>query len=43
MLTAVTMDAVIRWGAGDHSAAWLTRTLRERAAVVLRGVSHPGA
>jgi AcrR family transcriptional regulator len=42
MLTAVTMEAIIRWGAGDRSAAWLDQTLRDRVAVVLRGISHPG-
>lgn len=38
MLTAVTMGAIIRWGAGDRSAAWLARTLRNRVAAVLRGI-----
>jgi AcrR family transcriptional regulator len=39
MLTAVTMEAIIRWGAGaDLSAVWLDKTLRERVAVVLRGI-----
>ncbi|WP_035929191.1 TetR/AcrR family transcriptional regulator [Pseudofrankia saprophytica] len=41
MLTAVTMEAIIRWGAGDRSASWLAETLRDRAAVVLRGIGHP--
>jgi AcrR family transcriptional regulator len=40
MLTAVTMEAIIRWGAGDRSASWLGQTLRDRVAVVLRGISH---
>jgi AcrR family transcriptional regulator len=39
MLTAVTMEAIIRWGAGDRSASWLSQTLRDRVAVVLRGIS----
>lgn len=38
MLTAVTMEAIIRWGEGDRSAAWLSRTLRDRLAIVLRGM-----
>ncbi|HEX4291712.1 MAG TPA: helix-turn-helix domain-containing protein, partial [Trebonia sp.] len=38
MLTAVTMEAIIRWGAGDRSASWLGQTLRDRVAVVLRGM-----
>jgi AcrR family transcriptional regulator len=41
MLTAVTMEAIIRWGAGDRSASWLGQTLRDRVAVILRGISHP--
>ncbi|MCX4091141.1 TetR/AcrR family transcriptional regulator [Nocardia sp. alder85J] len=40
MLTAVTVDAVIRWGASDHPSEWLHRTLCERARVVLNGVAH---
>lgn len=43
MLTAVTMEAIIRWGAGDHSAAWLSQKLRDRVAVVLRGIEVPDA
>jgi len=39
MLTAVTMEAIIRWGAGDRSAPWLRQTLRDRVDVVLRGIS----
>lgn len=39
MLTAVTMDAIIRWGAGDRSASWLSRALHDRVAVVLRGIT----
>lgn len=42
MLTAVTMEAIIRWGAGDRSASWLGPALCERAAVILRGMSPPG-
>ncbi|ADP79911.1 regulatory protein TetR [Pseudofrankia inefficax] len=40
MMTAVTMEAIIRWGAGDHSASWLSRTLRDRVEVILHGISH---
>jgi AcrR family transcriptional regulator len=42
MLTAVTMEAITRWGAGDRSASWLAQTLNERAAVILRGIGRPG-
>lgn len=38
MLNALTRDAIRRWGAGDRSTAWLEQTLRERAAVILRGI-----
>jgi AcrR family transcriptional regulator len=38
LLTAVTMAAVISWGTGDRSAAWLHCALPRRAAVVLRGL-----
>lgn len=41
MLTAVTMEAIMRWGAGDRSASWLGQTLQDRVAVVLRGMSAP--
>jgi AcrR family transcriptional regulator len=40
MLTAVTMEAITRWGAGDRSTSWLSQTLRDRTAVVLRGINH---
>ncbi|MBO0853423.1 MAG: TetR/AcrR family transcriptional regulator [Nocardia sp.] len=40
MLTAVSAEAIIRWGAGNRSAAWLRRTLRNRAQVVLDGMTH---
>ena len=42
MMTAVTMEAIIRWGRDDRSASWLSQTLRDRVAVVLRGVSQEG-
>jgi AcrR family transcriptional regulator len=42
MLTAVTMDAIIRWGASDLPAARLHRTLCDRARVVLAGVARLG-
>ncbi|MCK9930294.1 TetR/AcrR family transcriptional regulator [Frankia sp. Mgl5] len=41
MMTAVTMEAITRWGAGDRSASWLRQTLRDRVTVILRGISHP--
>ncbi len=40
MLSAVTMEAIIRWGAGDRSASWLRQTLRHRVDVVLRGIDR---
>jgi AcrR family transcriptional regulator len=40
MLTAVTMEAIIRWGREDRSASWLGETLRNRVAVILRGVGR---
>jgi AcrR family transcriptional regulator len=39
MLTVVTSDAIVRWGAGDRSAAWLRQALIDRVEVILRGVS----
>jgi hypothetical protein len=38
MLTAVTAEAIIRWGAGDRPAAWLQQALCHRARVVLTGI-----
>ena len=43
MLTAVTMDAVVRWGAGDRPAAWLQQALRDRVRVVLSGLTVTGS
>ncbi|MQY28989.1 helix-turn-helix domain-containing protein [Nocardia aurantia] len=43
MLTAVTMEAIIRWGASDRPRTWLHRTLRDRTRVVLTGVTHTAA
>jgi hypothetical protein len=40
MLTAVTMDAIVHWGAGDYSTSWLSQTLGERVAIILRGIGH---
>jgi hypothetical protein len=40
MMTAVTMEAIMRWGRENHSASWLDRTLRDRANVILRGIGH---
>jgi len=39
MLTAVTAEAIIRWGAGTRPADWLHQALRERARVVLSGLA----
>lgn len=40
MLTAVTMEAIIRWGAETHSTEWLRRTFRDRVGIILRGIGH---
>lgn len=40
MLTAVTMEAIVRWGAGNRSAIWLRQTLRDRVDVVLIGIGY---
>jgi AcrR family transcriptional regulator len=40
MLSAVTAEAIIRWGAGNRSASWLRQTLRDRVEVVLSGVTR---
>lgn len=40
MLTAVTTEAIVRWGSGDHTATWLRHTLRRRAQVVLGGMAQ---
>jgi AcrR family transcriptional regulator len=40
MLSAVTAEAIIRWGSGNHSAAWLERKLRDRVDIVLRGINR---
>ncbi len=42
MLTAVTMEAIIRWGVSDRTQTWLQHTLRDRTRVVLAGVAHTG-
>ena len=42
MLSAVTAEAIIRWGAGDRPAAWLQRALRDRVEVVLAGLTGTG-
>jgi AcrR family transcriptional regulator len=39
MLTAVTAEAIIRWGAGNRPADWLQHALRDRARVVLSGIA----
>jgi AcrR family transcriptional regulator len=42
MLSAVTTEAIIRWGEGNRSATWLRQTLRDRVEVILSGVSRVG-
>lgn len=41
MPAAVTMGAITRWAAGDHSPTWLDETLRDWVSVVLRGIGAP--
>ena len=38
ILSAVTMEAINRWGAGNRSASWLRRSLCARGEIVLRGL-----
>jgi hypothetical protein len=40
MLSAVTAEAIIRWGAGNRSASWLRQTLHDRVGIVLRGINR---
>ena len=40
MLSAVTAEAIIRWGAGNRPAAWLQHALRDRVRVVLSGITR---
>jgi AcrR family transcriptional regulator len=42
MLTAVTAEAIIRWGAGNRPAAWLQQALHDRVQVVLSGITRMG-
>jgi AcrR family transcriptional regulator len=42
MLLSVTVEAIVRWGVSDLSAAWLRRTLSRRAEIILRGLSPSG-
>ena len=42
MLTAVTAEAIIRWGAGNRPAGWLRQALHDRVQVVLNGITHMG-
>jgi AcrR family transcriptional regulator len=42
MLSAVTAEAIIRWGAGNRSTDWLEQALRDRVQVVLTGVARIG-
>jgi AcrR family transcriptional regulator len=39
MLRTVTMEGIMRWGIGDHSASWLREMLCGRAAIILRGLA----
>jgi AcrR family transcriptional regulator len=39
MLLIISVEAITRWGTGDHSGAWLRDTLRRRARIVLRGLA----
>lgn len=40
MLSAVTAEAIIRWGTGGRSASWLRQALRDRVDIVLRGMNR---
>jgi hypothetical protein len=42
MLAVVTAEAVIRWGTGNRSVAWLQQALRDRVEVILSGVTRTG-
>ena len=42
MLSAVTAEALIRWGTGGRSASWLRQTLRDRVDIVLCGINRTG-
>lgn len=42
MLSAVTTEAIIRWGTGGRSASWLRQTLRDRVDIVLCGINRAG-
>ena len=37
LLSLVTADAIVRWGSGQRSAAWLERALPGRVGVILSG------
>ena len=43
MLSAVSIEAINRWGAGDRSASWLRQALCGRAEIVLRGLGMPAS
>ena len=43
MLSAVSIEAINRWGAGDRSASWLRHALCGRAEIVLRGLGMPAS
>lgn len=42
MLSAVTGEAIVRWGSGGRSASWLRQALRDRVDIVLRGLNRAG-
>lgn len=42
MLSAVTTEAINRWGTGGRSASWLRQTLRDRVDIVLCGINRAG-
>jgi AcrR family transcriptional regulator len=43
MLSAVSIEAINRWGAGDRSVSWLRQALCRRAETVLRGLGMPAS
>jgi AcrR family transcriptional regulator len=40
LLALVTADAIVRWGSGGRSAAWLEQALRDRVEIILAGVAR---
>jgi AcrR family transcriptional regulator len=43
MLSAVSIEAINRWGAGDRSTSWLRQALCRRAEIVLHGLGMPAS